>query len=201
LLPDDISYLQLSCLTAFIFSSKVESGEFRHSRTQGVKHQNRFWFHGPFIARIEFPCFAMQFTRSGTFGLAVTIAGGALLSVSFVFAYQLYEVYMRIATTSGGASSAQGQFVGSLNALLEALVPVMILAVMGWIGSIFLLRGVDFMKVDRGVGLVTFKVDRSVGLIGSGRPGLVTGIETVSQNKQASDSEALELTPLAEQQG
>ena len=91
--------------------------------------------------------------------------------------------------------------MGSLNALLEALVPVMILAVMGWIGSIFLLRGVDFMKVDRGVGLVTFKVDRSVGLIGSGRPGLVTGIETVSQNKQASDPEALELTPLAEQQG
>jgi hypothetical protein len=123
----------------------------------------------------------MQMSRSGTYGLAVTVTGALLLGISFVFAYRLFAAYSSLNTSGGGST----QFVGSLDALLEALVPVMILAVMGWIGSIFLLRGVDFMKVDRGVGLVTFKVDKSVGLVGdeSGQVGVVHGIEVTSGSK------------------
>jgi hypothetical protein len=138
----------------------------------------------------------MQFSRSGNFALAVTIAGGVLLGISFVYAYQLYNVYVGLVS---GTSSQSSQFVGSLNALLTALIPVMVLAVMGWIGSIFLLRGVDFMKVDRGVGLVTFKVDKSVGVIGdqSGQVGVVTGVQTVSKNLKASHR-TLDLSEVSE---
>jgi len=41
----------------------------------------------------------------------------------------------------------------------------MFLGVMGWVGSILLVRGVDFMKVDKGVGVVTFKVEKGVGIV------------------------------------
>lgn len=128
----------------------------------------------------------MQLTRSGMFGLAVTITGGLLLGISFMYAYRLYEVYVNLLQNGNGAQ-ASTQFVGSLDALLQALVPVMILAVMGWIGSIFLLRGVDFMKVDRGVGLVTLKVDKSVGVVenGSGLVGLVSAVEMTQSNKSS----------------
>lgn len=130
----------------------------------------------------------MQLSRSGTFGLAVTIAGGLLLGISFIFAYRLYDVYVTLVQSNSAQASTQ--FVGSLDALLQALVPVMILAVMGWIGSIFLLRGVDFMKVDRGVGLVTFKVDKSVGLVGdqSGQIGVVNGVDMTTSGKSTIQS-------------
>jgi hypothetical protein len=138
----------------------------------------------------------MQFTRPGTFGLAVTLAGGILLGISFVYAYQLYNVYLSLAS---GTSAQSGQFIGSLNALLTALIPVMILAVMGWIGSIFLLRGVDFLKVDRGVGLVTFKVDKSVGLIGdqNGQVGVVTAVETMSKGSKSA-AKTLDLSEVSD---
>ncbi len=131
----------------------------------------------------------MQLSKSGTFGLAVTLTGGALLGVSFIYAYKLYEVYLTLVQSANAAQSASPQFLGSLDALLQALVPVMILAVMGWIGSIFLTRGVDFMKVDRGVGLVTLKVDKSVGVVdnGSGQVGLVSSVE-MTQSKSSSSS-------------
>jgi hypothetical protein len=140
----------------------------------------------------------MQFTRSGTFALAITLAGALLLGISFAYAYQLFNVYLNLAS---GTSSQSSQFVGSLNALLTALIPVMILAVMGWIGSIFLLRGVDFMKVDRGVGLVTFKVDKSVGVVGdqSGQVGVVTGVETMSRVSK-SNAKSLDLGDVTDQQ-
>lgn len=138
----------------------------------------------------------MQFSRSGTFGLAVTVAGGLLLGISFIYAYQLYNVYLSLAS---GTSSQSGQFIGSLNALLTALIPVMVLAVMGWIGSIFLLRGVDFMKVDRGVGLVTFKVDKSIGVVGdqNGQVGVVTGVETMSKTSKP-EAKALDLSEVSD---
>lgn len=138
----------------------------------------------------------MQFTRSGTFGLAVTLTGGILLGISFIYAYQLYNVYLSLAS---GTSSQSGQFIGSLNALLTALIPVMILSVMGWIGSIFLLRGVDFLKVDRGVGLVTFKVDKSVGLIGdqNGQVGVVTAVETMSKGSKSA-AKTLDLSEVSD---
>jgi uncharacterized membrane protein required for colicin V production len=102
--------------------------------------------------------------KSGTTGLIVTAIGGAMLAVSFFVAYQLYQVYYGLAQSSISSNSSSN-FVPSLNNLLLAAIVVMFVAVMGWVGSIFLLRGVDFMKVDRGVGIVTFKVDKGLGVV------------------------------------
>ncbi len=49
----------------------------------------------------------------------------------------------------------------------------MFMGIMGWVGSIFLMRGVEFMKVDRGIGIVTFKIDKGVGV--------VTGVDVTGQ--------------------
>ena len=51
-----------------------------------------------------------------------------------------------------------------LTLVLGSAIQVMFLGVMAWVGSILLVRGVDFMKVERGVGVVTFKVDKGVGV-------------------------------------
>jgi len=107
--------------------------------------------------------------------MIVTIVGGAMLAASFFLAYQLYQVYFGIAQSNFGSISVNG-FIPSLSNLLLAAVVVMFIGLMGWIGSIFLLRGVDFMKVDRGVGIVTFKVDKGVGL--------VTGVEVTGDQKK-----------------
>ena len=107
--------------------------------------------------------------------MIVTVVGGLMLAVSFIVAYQLYQVYFGIAQTNFLSGSA-ATFVPSLSSLLLAAVVVMFIGIMGWIGSIFLLRGVDFMKVDRGVGIVTFKVDKGVGV--------VTGLEVTGDAKK-----------------
>jgi hypothetical protein len=36
---------------------------------------------------------------------------------------------------------------------------------MGWVGSLLMLRGIDFARVDKGVGVVTFKVEKGVGVV------------------------------------
>jgi hypothetical protein len=86
-----------------------------------------------------------------------------MLAATFVIAYGVYGTYMGLARSDFNSASAD--FVGSLNSLLQAAIVVMFLGIMGWVGSTFLLRGVEFMKVDRGVGVVTFKVDRATGMI------------------------------------
>ncbi len=113
--------------------------------------------------------------KSGLTGIIATVVGGVMLAVAFFVAYQLYQIYFGIAQTNF-ASSSGANFVPSLSNLLLAAVVVMFIGIMGWIGSIFLLRGVDFMKVDRGVGIVTFKVDKSVGV--------VTGVEITGNPKK-----------------
>jgi hypothetical protein len=114
----------------------------------------------------------MQFKKSGSTGLAVTIVGVGMLVFSFLLAYQTFNVYFNLAQSSFGSSS--NGFVGNLSSLLDSVIVVMFLGIMGWVGSIFLLRGVDFMKVDRGVGIVTFKVDKGVGV--------VSGVEVTTKN-------------------
>ena len=86
-----------------------------------------------------------------------------MLVVTFVIAFDVYQVYFGLAQSDFNSTGAD--FVGSLNSLLQAAIVVMFLGIMGWVGSAFLLRGVEFMKVDRGVGVVTFKVDKGVGMI------------------------------------
>src|SRR5579875_2204104 len=128
-----------------------------------------------------------NFQKSGTTGLIVTVIGAALLAIVFYSAYQVYNTFFSLAQANFNSSSAD--FVGSLNSLLQAAIVVMFLGIMGWVGSIFLLRGVEFMKVDRGIGVVTFKVDKTVGL--------VSGIE-VTGNKSGA-AQQLDLSK-AEQQ-
>jgi hypothetical protein len=120
--------------------------------------------------------------KSGATGLAITIAGAAMLAVSFLLAYQTYTTYFSLAQSNFGSATAG--FIGNLNSLLDSVIVVMFLGIMGWLGSIFLLRGVDFMKVDRGVGIVTFKVDKGLGV--------VSGVETVSDSSQAPQHLALD---------
>jgi hypothetical protein len=112
--------------------------------------------------------------------MIVTVVGGVMLGASFMLAYQLYQVYFGIAQSNFASISTNG-FIPSLSNLLLAAVVVMFIGLMGWIGSIFLLRGVDFMKVDRGVGIVTFKVDKGVGM--------VTGMEVTGDTKKIDPSD------------
>ena len=86
-----------------------------------------------------------------------------MLAATFVIAFEVYGTYMGLAQSDFNAAGAN--FVGSLNSLLQAAIVVMFLGIMGWVGSTFLLRGVEFMKVDRGVGVVTFKVDKASGMV------------------------------------
>ena len=91
-------------------------------------------------------------------GIMVTAIGIALLLVTFVIAYLVFNSYLHF------NMSQEASISSTLNLVLAAAIQAMFLGVMGWVGSIFLMRGVDFMKVDRGVGVVTFKVDKGVGV-------------------------------------
>lgn len=53
----------------------------------------------------------------------------------------------------------------SMGTLLFAAILALFLGIMGWVGSLLMLRGIDFEKVERGVGVVTFKVDKGVGVM------------------------------------
>ncbi len=52
-----------------------------------------------------------------------------------------------------------------MGTLLFASIQALFLGIMGWVGSLLMLRGIDFEKVERGVGVVTFKVDKGVGIV------------------------------------
>jgi len=106
-----------------------------------------------------------------------------MLGATFFFAYDVYQVYLGLAQTNFNSASAN--FVGSLNSLLQAAIVVMFLGIMGWVGSAFLLRGVEFMKIDRGVGIVTFKVDKGVGV--------VSGVEVTGNSSSSGQAQVLEL--------
>jgi hypothetical protein len=101
--------------------------------------------------------------KSGSTGLIITVIGAVMLAATFIIAFDVYRTYMGLAQSD--FNSATADFVGSLNSLLQAAIVVMFLGIMGWVGSTFLLRGVEFMKVDRGVGVVTFKVDKATGIV------------------------------------
>jgi hypothetical protein len=88
-------------------------------------------------------------------GIIVTGIGVGLLLFVFYTAFNLYQSYVHLTFTD---------FTAALNQVLVAAIQAMFLGVMGWIASILLLRGVDFIKVDRGVGVVTFKVEKGVGI-------------------------------------
>jgi hypothetical protein len=99
----------------------------------------------------------IEMKKSSVFGISSAIIGMALLLATFFLAYALLQGY-------GGAVPAR-DLGTSMSVLLYAAIQALFLGIMGWVGSLLLLRGVDFLKVDRGVGVVTFKVEKGVGVI------------------------------------
>jgi hypothetical protein len=112
-----------------------------------------------------------------------------MLGATFLFAYDVYHSYLGLAQSDFGSSAVN--FVGSLNSLLQAAIVVMFLGIMGWVGSAFLFRGVEFMKIDRGVGIVTFKVDKGVGV--------VSGVEVTTNSSSSSQAQVLDLAKTEQQ--
>lgn len=94
---------------------------------------------------------------TGVLGLVSAIVGLGLLLFTFYMGYQVFLTYR--------ASSASSDLASSMGTLLYAAIQALFLGIMGWVGSLLMLRGIDFAKVDRGVGVVTFKVDKGVGIM------------------------------------
>ena len=95
---------------------------------------------------------------SGYVGIVTTVVGIALLGFTFLTALTVFQTYFPFKPLGTDLTS-------TLNLLLGAAIQAMFLGVMGWVGSILLLRGVDFLKVEKGVGVVTFKVEKGVGVV------------------------------------
>jgi hypothetical protein len=98
----------------------------------------------------------------GLFGLGWAVVGAVLLLATFAFAYFVFTGYRNASPSSDLATS--------MGTLLYAAIQALFLGIMGWVGSIAMLRGLDFVKVDRGVGVVTFRVDKGVGILTSPEP-------------------------------
>ena len=93
--------------------------------------------------------------ESGAIGLALSFIGIGLLLLTFYIAYETFSTFSIIQV--GGLEE-------TLRTLFLAAVKALFLGIMAWVGSIFLVRGVEYMKVDRGIGMVTFKVEKGVGV-------------------------------------
>lgn len=92
--------------------------------------------------------------KPGILGLALAALGIILLLFTF---YMSYEAYLTIGWPAMGME-------GAIALLLSAAVKALFLGIMAWVGAIFLLRGAEYFKVDKGVGMVTFKVEKGVGV-------------------------------------
>jgi len=94
---------------------------------------------------------------SGWLGLGLAFVGLALLLVTFFLGYTVFQDY-RNATVSSDLGT-------SMSTLLYAAMQALFLGIMGWVGGLLMLRGIDYTRVERGVGVVTFKVDKGVGIL------------------------------------
>ena len=92
--------------------------------------------------------------KPGILGVTLTASGAALLLITFVLAYVSYASY---------ASASAAGLSDSLDLLLLAAIKALFLGVMAWVGGILLVRGVDFIKVEKGIGMVTMRVEKGVG--------------------------------------
>ncbi|MGD0318609.1 MAG: hypothetical protein ABSB56_02790 [Nitrososphaerales archaeon] len=97
----------------------------------------------------------MRATRA--LGLGSAVVGLALLLFTFAEGFSVFQTYRNATPTS--------DLAGSMGTLLFAAIQALFLGMMGWVGSLLMLRGLDFEKVERGVGVVTFKVDKGVGIV------------------------------------
>jgi hypothetical protein len=90
-------------------------------------------------------------------GLGSAVIGLALLLFTFAMGFYAFQTYRSATPTS--------DLAGSMGTMLFAAIQALFLGIMGWVGSLLMLRGIDFEKVERGVGVVTFKVDKGVGIM------------------------------------
>ena len=97
----------------------------------------------------------MRTTR--VLGLGSAIIGLVLLLFTFAMGFSVFQTYRGTTPSSDLAES--------MGTLLIAAIQALFLGIMGWVGSLLMLRGIDFEKVERGVGVVTFKVDKGVGIM------------------------------------
>jgi hypothetical protein len=100
--------------------------------------------------------FDVKTSRIGAFAVSSSVIGIGLLIATFVVAYLLLQNVQGL---------TPGDLTSSMSTLLYAAIEALFLGIMGWVGSILLLRGIEFMKVEKGVGVVTFKVDKGVGIV------------------------------------
>jgi hypothetical protein len=98
-------------------------------------------------------------SKPGGLGIALTLIGVVLLLFTFSIVLRVFESYFPL-------SPASSDFLAMMNLLLGAAVQALFLGLMGWLASILILRGVDFLKVEKGVGVVTFRVEKGVGIVG-----------------------------------
>jgi hypothetical protein len=94
--------------------------------------------------------------KPGIMGVTLTAVGASLLLFAFVLAY--------VSFTSYASTSVEG-LSDSLDLLLLAAIKALFLGIIAWVGGILLVRGVDFIKVEKGIGMVTMRVEKGVGLI------------------------------------
>jgi hypothetical protein len=71
----------------------------------------------------------LNFHKSGSTGLIVTVIGGVMLAATFFVAFDVYTVYFALAKNNFNSTSAD--FVPSLNSLVQAAIVVMFLGIMG----------------------------------------------------------------------
>jgi hypothetical protein len=90
-------------------------------------------------------------------GLGSAVIGLALLLFTFAMGFSVFQTYR--------GATPNSDLAGSMGTLLLAAIQALFLGIMGWVGSLLMLRGIDFEKVERGVGVVTFKVDKGVGIV------------------------------------
>jgi hypothetical protein len=88
----------------------------------------------------------LKTSKVGAFGVSSSVIGIVLLLVTFVLAYYLLEGVKGLTTAD---------LTTSMSTLLYAAIQALFLGIMGWVGSILLLRGIEFMKIEKGVGIVT----------------------------------------------
>ena len=77
---------------------------------------------------------------TGGLGLASALMGLALLLFTFYEGYQVFLSYGSYTGTSNLASS--------MSTLLYAAIQALFLGIMGWVGSLLMLRGIEFSKVE-----------------------------------------------------
>jgi hypothetical protein len=95
-------------------------------------------------------------------GLASAVIGLVIILFTVGLAYTVFTSHQGALTSTDLSTN--------FSVLLQAAIEALFLGIMGWAGSLLMLRGIDFEKVERGVGVVTFKVDKGVGIMTQSPP-------------------------------